>query len=200
MRKLAVTGGLASGKSSVCRILKRCGAYVVSADEIVHQLLSHDQTIIQQVISALGSDIVKDHQIDRGIVAKKVFSHPKKLKTLESILHPAVFREIENLYERIKHEKSHDLFVAEIPLLYESDAEKFYDAVIVVHATPEHCKQRVHKAKGLSYKDFDQRMERQWPLHHKMAMAHYTINNDSDLETLNTKVIQLYPLLQGALP
>src|SRR5262245_55950333 len=100
LKKVAVTGGLSCGKSSVCRIFKELGAYVVSADDIVHQLLTPQTKPGQQVIELMGSDIVVDQHIDRSKIAKKVFGNLKLLKSLEQILHPAVRHEIDKKYQQ----------------------------------------------------------------------------------------------------
>src|SRR5580700_5876146 len=94
-KKIAVTGGLAAGKTTVCQIFKELGAYVVSADEIVHQLLSPGTTVGQQVIKLLGSDIISGQELDRKKIAAKVFFQRDLLHLLEEIIHPAVFDEIE---------------------------------------------------------------------------------------------------------
>ena len=77
LKKIAVTGGLAAGKTTVCQLFKELGAYVVSADEIVHQMLSPDTVVGQQVVSLLGSDIVSGLGIDRKKIAAKVFYPPR---------------------------------------------------------------------------------------------------------------------------
>ena len=120
LRKIAITGGLSCGKSSVCRIFKELGAYVISADEVVHQLLSPTTNLGRQVISLLGADIVVDKQIDRSKIAKKVFKQPALLQSLENLLHPAVRDEIEKQYQQIANQPSPPLFVVEIPLLFET--------------------------------------------------------------------------------
>ena len=94
LKKIAITGGLSAGKTTVCQLFKECGAYVMSADEIVHRLLSPHTRIGQQVIALLGSDILSGAEIDRKKVSEKVFPYPDKLRALERIIHPAVFDEI----------------------------------------------------------------------------------------------------------
>ena len=143
LKKIAVTGGLASGKSTVCALLKKRGAYVVSADEIVHQLLSPHTPLGQQVIKLLGSDIVNNHQLDRKKIAQIVFSNPQKLEALEKLLHPQVLNEIDTAYEKIKHRSDYRCFAAEVPLLYEIGAEKRFDLVIGVVADPAECRARM---------------------------------------------------------
>jgi dephospho-CoA kinase len=189
--KIAVTGGLSSGKTSVCRILANLGAYVVSADEIVHKLLSPNTVIADQVVSLIGSDIIINGQLDRKKIAEKIFSHPEKLQALEKILHPAVQDEVEHLYEQIKDSKQYQLFVAEIPLLYESESEKFYDAVVAVLADPASCKERFTQSTQYPQEEYDRRMQRQLPPEQKAARADYVIPNNGSLEELKDNVIKL---------
>ena len=195
MKKVAVTGGIASGKSSVCRIFRSCGAYVVNADEIVHQLLSPSTVIGQQVIKLLGTEIVRDDQLDRKKIAKKVFLDSQKLQALENLLHPAVLNEIEKVYRQIKDSKTYALFVAEIPLLYESESEKFYDAVIAVISEPENCKNRFQEATGYSSIEYERRMERQMHPEVKAAKANYVIINNGTFEELKEKALKIYTTL-----
>ena len=119
LKKIAVTGGISSGKSTFCQYLKELGAETINADTVVHRLLSPNTILGLQVIDLLGPDIVKDDRIDRSIVASKVFSDYKLLDQLEGLLHPAVFRETERLYQEAV-QQAFPLFVAEIPLLFEA--------------------------------------------------------------------------------
>lgn len=184
LKKIAVTGGLATGKSTVCKILKDLGAYVVSADEIVHQLLSSGTTISQQIASLLG---LTSQELDRKKIAALVFSKPDLLADMEEILHPAVFSEIERQYEKVNKEKKFSLFVAEIPLLYEVGAEDRFDAVVTVVADKEKCKHRYAQMHPSS-KDFDQRMKRQLTNEQKAKRAQFVVENNGSLAALNTKV------------
>lgn len=197
MRKIAITGGLSSGKTSVCRILESCGAYVVSADEIVHQLLSSDTPLGQRIIKEFGSYIISNNQLDREKIAQLVFSNPAKLQLLETLIHPAVFNEIEKRYRRVAKEQKYTLFVAEIPLLYESKNEKFYDAVIAVVADPDLCIQRFNEKTGYSPEEYEKRMKRQIPPEQKATHADYVVVNNGNLQELKEKVLQLIPHLKG---
>lgn len=185
LRKIAVTGGLASGKSTVCRFLKECGGYVVDADAIVHRLLSPESSIGQQVISLLGLTVVIGNQIDRKRVAKLVFSNREKLHALEAILHPAVKKEIETEYNQVKNNPSYSFFAAEIPLLYEAKMEKFFDTVIAVVSDPSLAKKRFSGA------DFEERMARQETTEAKAVKADFTLANNGDLAALKQAVFKL---------
>ncbi len=100
LRKVAITGGLSCGKSSVCRILKEFGAYVVSADKIVHQLLSSDTNLGQKIVDLLGTSVLVNQKLDRSRIARIVFHDLELLKALEALVHPAVYRELNRDYQK----------------------------------------------------------------------------------------------------
>ena len=195
LKKIAVTGGLSAGKTTVCQLFKELGAYVVSADSIVHQLLSPGTALGQQVINLLGSEIVNGNELDRNKIAAQVFSKPDYLKALEEILHPAVFHEIERRYQEASREKKHPLFVAEIPLLYEAEAESQFDLIISVDAEEGLCKDRFLHRQHTQPQDFEKRMTRQIPPKNKKSRAHYVLENNSTLEQLKQNVKILYTQL-----
>lgn len=186
LRKIAVTGGLASGKSTVCRILKGCGAYVVDSDKIVHQLLSSNTTLTQQVIDLLGTEIVVGNQIDRKQIAKIVFSNQKKLQRLEALLHPIVRREIEKQYEAVKNNAVYKFFVAEVPLLYEAKMEDFFDMVIAVTSDKPFA-EKTHT---------QERIARQEHPEIKAKKADFILVNNGDLKALENATLKLVKQLE----
>jgi dephospho-CoA kinase len=195
LKKVAITGGLSCGKSSVCRFFKELGAHVVSADEIVHQLLTPTKKLGQQVISLLGEDIVVNETIDRKIIAKKVFEDRELLLSLEKLIHPAVLSEIEKKYQQASNQGKIPLFIAEIPLLFEAASESKYDAVISVWSEPEICKKRFVATTGYGEDEYFKRMANQMPADEKAKRADYVINNSGTLEQTRQVVTDLYSKL-----
>lgn len=195
LTKIAVTGGLACGKSSACRFFKELGAYVVSADEIVHQQLSPTTSLGQKVIQLIGPDIVVNNQIDRSQIAKKVFNQPELLKALEALIHPAVRKEMEKHYQQVKASHSAPLFVAEIPLLYETGGESFFDYTVVVVAEKDLCQQRFQQATGYEKEEFDKRMARQLSTSEKARRADFIIVNNGTLEQMKESVSNIFHTL-----
>lgn len=183
LKKIAVTGGLASGKTTVCDVFQELGAYVVSADQIVHQLLSKS-AVIQKVEKLLGSQVVKDAKIKRDQVANLVFTNPTLLHKLEALMHPLVFKEIKNQYKKAIEKKA-TLFVAEVPLLFEAGFDSFFDQTVAVVAPENECEKRFGK-------DYAQRMSRQLNPEHKAQKANYIIENLGSLEELKTKAKNLF--------
>ena len=202
MKKVAITGGLSCGKSSVCRAFKELGAYVVSADEIVHQLLTPTKRLGQQVIALLGRDIVVENKIDRSIIAKKVFENKALLHSLEKLIHPVVMEEIEKQYQQVNNQGTTPLFIAEVPLLFEAALKKNFngavddfDAVIAVWAEPEICKQRFMDSTGYGEDEYFKRMANQMPADEKAKRADYVINNSGNLEQIHKAVVDLFNIL-----
>ncbi len=195
LKKIAVTGGLSCGKSSVCRIFKELGAYIISADEVVHQLLSPETSSGRQVIKLLGSDIVEQNRIDRAKIAKKVFKNPNLLQSLEQITHPAVRAEIEAQYRQACSEGRATLYVAEIPLFFESDllsASGTYDYTIAIVADKQKCQERFTKSTGYDEEEYEKRMSRQLPPETKAEKADFVIYNNGSFEDLHRAVVDLY--------
>src|SRR3989344_834415 len=95
LKKIAITGGVASGKTSVCRFLQELGAFVVNADVIVHELLVPGTDLGQQIIRQFGPEVLQNGEISRRVIAEKVFEDPQQLLKLEKLLHPAVLHKIQ---------------------------------------------------------------------------------------------------------
>ena len=195
LKKVAVTGGLSSGKSTVCQIFRELGAFVVSADIIVHRLLSPQSPLAPQLIQLLGEGIKKDQEFDRNEIAKRVFADHQTLKELESILHPAILEEVERQYDRVKNQNHHTLFIAEIPLLYEIESQHLFDSVIAVTCDDERAKQRFKKRTEQPDEEFDRRMSHQLPPSEKTANADHIIENNGTLAELRAQVETLYQKL-----
>jgi dephospho-CoA kinase len=192
VKKVAITGGFSCGKSSVCRFFKELGAHVVSADEIVHQLLSVKRDLGQKVIALLGEDIVVDGEIDRKVIATKVFSDRALLRSLENIIHPAVLNEVEKEYQQINHQGKVPLFVAEIPLLFEIAQEKLFDATIAVWADEETCRKRFITATGMTAEEYERRAANQMPPEEKARRANYVIKNTGSKACMQKEVADLF--------
>lgn len=188
LKKVAITGGLACGKTTVCGLLSNLGAYVVSADSVVHQLLANDAAVAKEIVNLLGVEVISDHQLDRTKIANAVFSHPELLQSLENLLHPAVKRAIEAHYTQACAKGVYPFFAVEVPLLFESAAplREWFDLVVCIVADKDIC--RLRWGKG----DFEDRWRRQWPLSVKAANADIAIDNSGTLESLRPSVEELF--------
>jgi dephospho-CoA kinase len=193
LRKVAVAGGLSCGKSSVCRVLHQLGAYVISADAVVHQLLSSDTNLCREVVHLLGPTILRNKEIDRSQVGRIVFRNPELLSKLESLLHPAVYREMNSEYEKqLRSVEPPFLFIAEVPLLFESGGEVEFEKTVVVASDPELCCERFMKATGNDASEYWRRADRQMPIEKKIELADYVIYNNGTLEELRKQTEKIY--------
>lgn len=194
-KKIAITGGIASGKSSVCQFFRELGAYVVSADALVHELLCLENSLGQQVLKIFGPQILHHGKIDRRILAAEAFSRADLLEKLEKLLHPVVAQKIDELYEEAKTSGAYTLFVAEIPLLYEIHSEDAYDAVVAVLADELLAQERFCKS-GHAPDEYAKRMGRQWQPKEKAKRANYTLINNGSLDQLRQEVVKLNSILK----
>lgn len=192
LKKLAITGGLACGKTSVSRFFQELGTYVVSADEVVHQLLSLSNNVGQQVLALLGNNCLVDGKIDRTIIAKKVFEDRALLNSLEELIHPIVLNEIKKQYQQVNNQGKAPLFIAEIPLLFEVSSDSFFDKTIAVWTPPEICKKRFTAATGYGEDEYFKRMANQMPAGEKARRADYVIDNSGNLEQTHQAVVNLF--------
>jgi dephospho-CoA kinase len=183
LKKIAVTGNVASGKSTVCKYFKQLGAFVVDADNIVHSLLSSKTPVGQKIINFLGNDILDNGEISRKKIADRVFDDSEKLKKLEAIIHPYVFIEIENLYNLANKEGKYLFFVVEMPLLFETHQENSYDFVIVVISEK--------KRRKIS----DSRETRLISIDEKIKKADFVITNNSSFTMLKRQVNKIANIL-----
>lgn len=177
-------------------MLAENGAYIVDSDQIVHQLLTPDTTLGRKIIELLGNEIVIDEKIDRAKVAKRVFLNPKQLHSLEELLHPSVYAEIEKRYAAIcKAKNPPPFFVAEIPLLFETKAVNNFDKTILVTSNTELRLNRFQKSTGYEREDFNRRNARFLSEEEALSRADYVIENNGTLEDLHLKVNQLFDTL-----
>src|SRR3989338_8726219 len=149
---IGITGTLASGKSTVAKIIavEKKGK-VFDADKTAHELLDNDATIYQQVISVFGRQILdKKGKISRGRLADIVFSDREKLKSLCNILHPKVVDEIKASAQKIIQKYKNGVVVIDAPLLIEAGLDDFCDAIIVVASSVSNILSRVKEHKNLA--------------------------------------------------
>lgn len=194
LKKLAVTGSICSGKSTICQIFKKYGAYCINADVIAHQLLSQNTHCIAEVIQEFGSDIVLKDKIDRGKLANIVFADLKNLYKLEKILYPKIWKEIITAYDIASIKSYYSFFIVEVPLLYEANWEEYFDIIVYVDARSNIRRSRCRKR---TIKFFSARERRMSMLSNKKKLADYIIYNNSDKKNLDNSVQQIIKQIQS---
>ena len=176
---IAVTGPLASGKSTIVDLLGELGAETVSADEVVHYLLAEDDETIACVVERFGEGVRGENGIDRKALGRVVFGDAEALSDLEDILHPRVQDET----DRRSVGSGADLFVAEIPLLFEGGSEERFDLTVAVTA-PEEWRRAWAEERGMEEEQRHAIEDRQFSQEEKARRADVVVENDGDLDRL----------------
>jgi dephospho-CoA kinase len=183
---VAVTGPFASGKSTFVRLLGELGAETVSADEIVHDLLTRDEQTISRVAERFGDEVLGERGVDRRTLGHKVFGDPEALRDLEEVLHPLVRRETER---RIAASEA-DLFVAEVPLLFESNSSADYDYTVAV-TVPEERRRAWAAERGVDEAALRAIEARQLGQEDKARLADVVVQNDGGVDKLREQAEEL---------
>ncbi len=184
MVRIAVTGGIACGKSLVGAYLAEQGIAVCEADRLAHEAMSRGEPVFNSVVEAFGSDILDgDGAIDRAALGKRVFSDPVMLARLNALVHP----EVKRRWLRWLAEATGDggrPAAAIIPLFYEIGEDRGEWTAVICVSAPRSRQQKWLAARGLTLKESEQRIASQWPLCRKMAMADHVIVNSGTKELL----------------
>ena len=201
LKRIAITGSLASGKTTVCQFFEQWGACVVNADRLLHCAFSADTSIGRRIHSLFGNRVFEGSSINRAHIAKIVASEPKLLTDLEEICHPYVNREIHRHYREASRKGGYPLFVAEIPLLFESRFPlwQWFDAIVVVVSERTMAKERYKQSGGTS-EQFDFREARQMSPLKKIQRADYTVVNNGSLEELKNNAKKIFDSLKPKPP
>ena len=188
---MVVTGGIGSGKTTFCRILKHLGAYQIDSDEIVHHLLTTHQPTIDQIVDLLGKNILVNEKIDRKKIADIVFFDDRSLKALEKILHPKLLEIIRTQYEKLAN-GLYKFFVVEMPLIQEIEKEKEFDFVVAIISNETDAIKRT----PLSEKEYHRRMKNHWSIQKKAQFADYVVTNNNSINELKNQAVKLIKTLK----
>lgn len=194
---VGLTGGIASGKSLVAKVLKDLGAHLIDADKIVHDLLEPGQQAREEVLAHFGAGIERPNgAIDRRKLGELVFGDPGKRAWLNSCLHPKVFK----IYtEQVKHlcvRQPDAVVVFDAALLIETGYHKKMDKVIVVYADEEQQLKRLTERDCLTHDQAVARIRSQMPLGEKRSHADYIIENTGTREETERRTREVFELLK----
>lgn len=192
MKRLGVTGGIGSGKTTVCRMLEELGARVFYADDEAKRLLASDAAIRRDLIDLFGPEsYLTDGSLNRRLIARVAFADKALLDRLNALVHPTVLRRFEEAAQQAQHEGA-SLMVKEAALIFEAGADHQLDLVAVVEAPLQARIERVCERDGVSHEDVAARMAHQADPSVLRERADIVLENDGDPEQLRRKVERLY--------
>ena len=196
--RVALTGGIATGKSYCLARFADLGAPTIDADLLARQAVAPGTAGFDAVVSRFGGAVVKrDGGLDREALARLVFSDPAARRELEAIVHPAVYAAVNRWFEGISRPTAQlKAAIADIPLLYETKHETDFDRVIVAACRPEQQIERLIE-RGMSEEDAEGRLATQLPIDEKVRRADYVIDtSDAEAQT-NLQVVQVWEQING---
>jgi len=188
VRLIGLTGGIASGKSTVATILKQLGAAVINADDLSREVVQPEQPAWKEIVETFGADILQsDKALDRKKLRTMVFDNPEARKKLEAIVHPRVRALAE---ERIRElaAAGHAIVVYEVPLLFEGGLHHWLRPVILVACDVNTQKRRLRDRDHLTDKEAQQHIAAQMSLEEKRKLADYVIENTGTVNDLEREV------------
>lgn len=196
MTPVGLTGGIASGKTTVCRLLEAKGCTIIDADVVAHQLLLRGKPGYEPVIQAFGRDILGDMgEIDRGKLGTVVFGNRGKLDQLNQLLHPEVLRTIGAELEALRQVGTARVIV-DASLMIESGFHRDFRRLVLVMCTLTQQVERLMTRSGLTQEQARQRIALQMPLEQKRAFATDIIDNSGTQERTRMQVDALFEDLE----
>jgi len=187
----ALTGGIATGKSTVIKHMAECGFRMIDADKIAHEVLDEEA---EQIKTLFGEEFVKEEKVDRKMLGALVFADAEKRKTLEALLHPIIYKKIAAASEKL--DKRTEPYLVDIPLFYEGGRYPIAN-VIVVYAKPEQQLKRVMARDGLTKKEAQARIDAQIGINEKRDNAMHVINNSGNLAQLIAEIERVKDEMAG---
>jgi len=188
---IGLTGGIASGKSTVSKLLVEQGALLVDADQVARLVVEPGQLAYNQIVLQFGQAILnEDGTINRQALGNIVFSNKDKLKQLEAITHPAIRAYMLHQFEALKNDHPDGLIIADIPLLYETKQEHLYEGILVVYVDYETQVNRLMNRNHISREEAEHRISLQMSLEEKKNKATWVIDNSGTEEETYKQVQQ----------
>ena len=198
MQVIGLTGGIATGKSTVSAIFKNAGAVIIDADRIARKVVKRNSPVYRRVVEAFGASVLlPDGEIDRTVLGNIIFNDPRKKQLLNTIVHPHVRKETDRQLKHIEQNNPDAFVILDIPLLFEAGMRKDLSEVIVVF-TPAHIQiKRLMERDHISREDAMARIRSQMPIEEKKSLATIVIDNSGTREHTRKQALQIYHRLKA---
>lgn len=192
-----LTGGIASGKSTVSNYFKDLGAVLIDADQIARKVVEKGMPAWQEISLRFGQEILlANGEIDRQELGRRIFYNPQEKQTLNRIVHPHVFEEMENEVRRLRRLRPDAVVIQDVPLLIESGMHGRVDEVILVYVPEAIQVQRLMKRDAVSEADARARISSQMDIEEKRRMAGFIIDNQGSREETEKQTRMVYGILK----
>jgi dephospho-CoA kinase len=196
-RYFGLTGGIASGKSTVAAMLRDLGAHIIDADKIGHEMLLSTSPTYPELVAAFGRGILDSAgRIDRKKLGPLVFSDPAKLQQLNRVVHPHIIERIGQLAAQHCSQHPGAVVVVDAALIYETGIPGRFAKTIVAWCRPEQQIKRLIEKNSLSREEAEQRIASQMPAEEKRRRANFVVDCSGSLEETRRQVENLYPVLK----
>ena len=190
---VALTGGIASGKSVVAKILEDLGCYIHHADKIAHVLMEPEKPAWKKIVAHFGKKILEeDKTIDRSQLGKIVFSDAKERRFINELMHPLVFEKKKEVITRLEKEGHYNIFVSEAALTIEAGFADFFDKIIMTYCRQEDQIKRLMERDGISRKQALTLMKSQMQPPEKLKHADYIIDSSGSLQSTVEQTERIY--------
>lgn len=198
MPLIALTGGIASGKSTIARRLSEHGAVVVDADQIVRDVQSPGSSVLQRIAETFGASVIAaDGSLDRAALGALVFGQPELLSQLNAIVHPAVRAESQRRFDEAFAADPHAVVVYDVPLLVEARVDDPWDLIVVAHAPAPERLRRLIELRGMDERGARERIDAQVSDERRLAIADVVIDTAGSLEHTHEQTDALWERIRS---
>jgi len=199
MLRVGLTGGIATGKSTVGAMFVELGCHLIESDQITHQLFEPGQAVHAAVVQQFGKRILAgDGTIDRRILGDIVFKDPQARAKLNSLVHPAIIQRQQEWLKEMDAQDPGGIAIVDAALMIEVGTYKNYDKVIVVTGSPEIQRERLRARSALSEEQIESRIRSQMPTEEKLKYADFVIDNSGSIGSTRAQVERVYRQLRAA--
>ena len=197
MQVIGLTGGIATGKSTVSAILENAGAVIIDADRIAREAVKKGQPAYREIVEHFGETVLlPDGEINRSVLGDIIFNAPGKKQLLNKIVHPYVRKETHRQLQQIGRTEPNAIVILDIPLLIEAEMDKDLSEVIVVFV-PEHIQiERLVQRDGISEADALARVRSQMPIEEKKEKATIVVDNSGSKENTRRQTLKIFQRLK----
>jgi dephospho-CoA kinase len=193
MLNVGLTGGIASGKSTVAKMFVKNGAYLIDFDGLAHEVQEPGKPAWREVVNHFGKRILQpDKKIDRVKLGNIVFADKEKLMELNNIVHPIVFQEWHARLDKIGKKEKHAIILSDVPLLFEVNMQHLFDMTMLVLIAPKEQVSRLMIRNGVNKEEAEKRLKSQMPISKKIGLADIVIDNKGSILETEKRVGQIW--------